>query len=81
MENQNIKKYQFVIGSSLALVGILILSFLSDPMRYFGFVFIIGAAVYFISVFYFYLIGRNNTGSYRSKTREQILKHQHRTQK
>ena len=80
MENQNIKNYQFVIGSSLVLVGILVFSFLSDPVRYFGFVFIIGAAVYFINIFSSTSKARNNTGKYRSKTRDQILRHQqHRT--
>jgi len=81
MENQNIKNYQFVIGSSIVIIGILIFSFLSDPLRYFGFAFIIGAAVYFISIFSSIRNTSNNTGRYRSKTREQILKHQHRTHK
>ena len=80
MANQNIKNYQFVIGSSLVIIGILIFSFLSDPLRYFGFAFIIGAAVYFISIFTPTINGRN-TERYRSKTREQILHHQHRTHK
>jgi len=81
MENQNIKNFQFVIGSSLVLVGILIFSFLSDPVRYFGFVFIIGAAAYFISIFSTPLKGRNNAGKYRSRTRDQILRHQHKIQR
>jgi hypothetical protein len=81
MENQNIKSYQLVIGSSLVIIGILIFSFLTDPIRYFGFVFIIGAAVYFISIFSSHLNGKNNTGRYRSKTRDQILKYQHKTHK
>jgi len=80
MANQNIKNYQFVIGSSLVIIGILIFSFLSDPVRFFGFAFIIGAAVYFISIFTPNINGRN-TERYRSKTREQILHHQHRTHK
>lgn len=79
MENQNIKNYQFIIGSSLVLVGILIFSFLSDSVRYFGFVFIIGAAIYFININSATTIHRNNAGKFRSRTRDQILRHQHRT--
>lgn len=79
MENQNIKNYQFIIGSSLVLVGILIFSFLSDPVRYFGFVFIIGAAIYFININSATTIHRNTAGKFRSRTRDQILRHQHRT--
>lgn len=79
MENQNIKNYQFIIGSGLVLVGILIFSFLSDPARYFGFVFIIGAAIYFININSPKTINRNNAGKFRSRTRDQILRHQQRT--
>lgn len=79
MENQNIKNYQFIIGSSLVLVGISIFSFLSDPLRYSGFVFIIGAAIYFININTTKTTNRNNTGKFRSRTRDQIIRHQHRT--
>jgi hypothetical protein len=81
MEDQKIKNYQFVIGSGLVLVGILMFSFLSDPVRYFGFVFIIGAAIYFISINSPKINTRNNAGKFRSRTRDQVLKHQHRTQR
>jgi hypothetical protein len=77
MENQNIKNYQFVIGSGLVLLGILIFSFLSDPIRYFGFVFIIGAAVYFININSSKTVNGNHVGKFRSRTRDQMLKHQH----
>jgi hypothetical protein len=79
MEKQNIKNYQFAIGSSLVLVGILIFSFLSDPIRYFGFVLIIGAAVYFINITSPEAANGNNTKKFRSRTREQIQRHQQRT--
>jgi len=79
MESKNIKNYQFVIGSSLVLVGILIFSFLSDSVRYFGFVFIVGAAIYFININSPKTSNRNNDGKFRSRTRDQILKHQNRT--
>jgi len=81
MENQNIKNYQLIVGVSLVLIGILMFSFLSDPLRYFGFVFIIGAAIYFVNVFPTKIIDRNNDGKFRSRTRDQILRHQHRSNK
>jgi hypothetical protein len=81
MENQNIKNYQFTIGACLIIVGILIFSFLSDPSRYLGFVFIIGAAIYFISVNSPKITGANNARKFRSRTRDQILRHRHLTHK
>ena len=65
MENQNLKNYQFIIGVCLVLIGILIFSFLSDPVRYFGFAFIIGAAVYFININTPKTINRNDPGKFR----------------
>ena len=78
MENQNIKNYQFLIGFSLVLIGILMFSFFSVPVRYFGFAFIIGAAVYFINIYPTKLSG-DNSAKFKSRTREQILRHQHKT--
>jgi len=79
MENQNIKNYQFIIGACLVLGGILIFSFLPDPARYFGFVFIIGAAIYFININSPKIEKTNKPRRFRSRTRDQILRHQHRT--
>jgi hypothetical protein len=81
MEYQNIKNYQFVIGSGLVIVGILIFSFLSDSVRYFGFVFIIGAVLYFININLSKTANENNDDRFRSRTRDEILRHQHRTHK
>jgi len=81
MENKNIKNSQFIIGACLVIIGILVFSFLSDPVRYFGFAFIIGAAIYFISIFSSPINGINNERKYRSRTRDQILRHQHKTHK
>ena len=78
METRNIKNYQFAIGLSLVFIGILIFSFLTNPVRYFGFIFIIGAAVYFINSNTPKAISRNSTRKFRSRTRDQILRHQHR---
>lgn len=78
MENKNIKNSQFIVGSCLIISGILIFSFLSDPVRYFGFVFIIGAAIYFIKVSTTKIIDGDNNGKFRSRTRDQILRHHHR---
>jgi len=79
MANQDVKNYQFGIGSGLVLVGILIISFLSDPVRYFGFVFIIGAAIYFININSSKTTNSDSVGKFRSRTRDQILRHQQRT--
>lgn len=79
MANQDVKNYQFGIGSGLVLVGILIVSFLSDPVRYFGFVFIIGAAIYFININSPKTTHSDSVGKFRSRTRDQILRHQQRT--
>ena len=82
MEYQNIKNSQFIIGSCLVLIGILVFSYLPDPERYFGFAFIIGAAVYFIYIFSSPINGKSNERKYRSRTRDQILRHQqHKTNK
>ena len=78
METRNIKNYQFAIGLSLVFIGILIFSFLADPVRYFGFIFIIGAAIYFINSNTPKAIYRNSTRKFSSRTRDQILRHQHR---
>ena len=78
METRNIKNYQFAIGLSLVFIGILIFSFLTDPVRYFGFIFIIGAAIYFINSNTSKAINENSTRKFRSRTRDQILRHQHR---
>lgn len=79
MEYQNIKNSQFIIGSCLVLIGILVFSYLPDPERYFGFAFIIGAAVYFININSPKTTHSDNVGKFRSRTRDQILRHQQRT--
>jgi uncharacterized membrane protein len=76
MENQNIKNYQFFFGALLVLIGILIFSFLSDPVRFFGFIFIVGAAIYFATISSSRSIGTNNE-KFKSRTRDHILRHQH----
>jgi hypothetical protein len=81
MENQNIKNFQFIIGACLVLVGILIFSFLSAPTRYLGFVFIIGAAIYFININSPKIAGTNNTQKFGSRTRDQMLRHRQKTHK
>lgn len=81
MENQNIKNYQFFVGSCLVLIGILMFSFLSDPVRYFGFIFIIGAVIYFVNVNPSKTMERKHVGKFKSRTRDQILRHQHRSNK
>ena len=79
MENKSMKNYQFFIGLLLVLAGILIFSFLPDPVRFTGFIFIIGAAIYFIIISPSNVVGHNkNNSKFRSRTRDQILKHHYR---
>jgi hypothetical protein len=78
MEDQNIKSYQLIIGLGLVLAGILIFSFLPDPIRFFGFAFIIAAAIYFAYKSAGKNGRRNNIGHYRSRTRDEMLRHHHR---
>jgi uncharacterized membrane protein len=78
MEDQNIKSYQLIIGMGLVLAGILIFSFLPDPIRFFGFAFIIAAAIYFAYSSTAKTSRRNNIGHYRSRTRDEMLRHHHR---
>ena len=72
------KNYQLYIGLSFLIIGILIFSLLSDPIRFGGFVFIIGAAVYFILSATPKHEDRPEDKYFRSKTRDQIIKHKHR---
>jgi hypothetical protein len=81
MENQNIKNYQFILGACLVLIGILTLSFLSAPARYFGFIFIIGAAIYFININSPKIADTNNAQKFGSRTRDQMLRHRQKTHK
>lgn len=79
MESTSMKNYQFFIGLLLVLAGILIFSFLPDPVRFSGFIFIIGAAIYFIIISSSNIVNRNkNSSKFRSRTRDQILKHHYR---
>jgi len=72
------KNYQLFIGLSFLIIGILIFSFLSDPIRFGGFFFIIGAAIYFILSSTPKQNDRPEDKYFRSRTRDQILKHKHR---
>lgn len=78
MVDQNMKNYQFVIGCCLVLIGILMFSFLSDPIRYFGFIFIFAAAFYFVNTYPSNNKHRREPGKFRSRTRDEMLRHQHR---
>lgn len=72
------KNYQLIIGLSFLIIGILIFSLLSDPIRFGGFIFIIVAAVYFILSSTPKQSEHPEDKYFRSKTRDQILKHKHR---
>ena len=75
-ESPIIKTYQFVVGSVLLLVGVLLFTLFSAPIVYFGFLFLAGSAIYFVVAVYLNTKHRNN-GDFKSRTRERILRHQY----
>lgn len=76
-ESLIIKTYQLVLGSVLLLVGILLLILFSAPVVYLGFLFLAGSAIYFAVVVYLNTKHLNN-GTFKSRTRERIIRHQYR---
>lgn len=77
MEKLNVKSYQYILGIFLLLAGILFFALLSSPFRYLGIVFITLAYLYFVRIFYSKFSGTDDE-HLRSRTRDQILKHQFR---
>ena len=77
MQKENLKNYLFITGMILLVIGILLFAVLSSPVQYIGIIFLIFAIVLFASSSY--LKYRNSDdGRFRSRTRDQILKHQFR---
>jgi len=76
MKKQIIKNYQFYLGVFTFLTGIMLFAILSSPLRYFGVVFISFSILYFVIVFYS-KISDSNDEKYKSRIRDQILKHQY----
>lgn len=79
MGNSNMKNYQFIIGLVLVLIGILIFSFMQDPLRYFGFIFIFGAAIYYITISVSKAPRSKTFRRFNRRSREELLRHQHHT--
>lgn len=76
MGNLSIKNYHTYVEIGLLIIGVLILFLSHNPLRYAGLVFIASAlGVFFFSSFY-KADNDNSNGNYRSRTRDQILKHQ-----
>lgn len=75
MQKNNIKNYLLISGIVFLIVGILLFALLSDPTRYVGIVFLIFAIVLIVSSNYLN-VRSSDDGKLRSRTREQLLKHQ-----
>lgn len=75
MQKENVKNYLLISAIILLTIGIVLFAMLSGPARYVGIIFLIFAIVFFAS--FNYLNFRNsNNDRLRSRTRDQMLKHQ-----
>jgi ABC-type transport system involved in multi-copper enzyme maturation permease subunit len=70
-----VKSYQILTGIVLFFIGIFIFIILSNPESYLGLLFILGAIVSFAFGLFKKQHNESDQNNYRSKTREQILKH------
>jgi membrane protein implicated in regulation of membrane protease activity len=77
MQREYIRNYLLISGITLIVIGILFIAMLSDPMRYVGIIFLIFAIV-LIASFNYLKLRNSDDGRLRSRTRDQILKHQFR---
>jgi len=77
MQKENIKNYLFFAGIILLIIGIAFFAMLSSPVRYIGIIFLIFAII-FIASFNYLKLRNSDDGRLRSRTRDQILKHQFR---
>lgn len=77
MQREYIKNYLLISGITLIVIGILFIAMLSDPMRYVGIIFLIFAII-LIASFNYLKLRNSEDGRLRSRTRDQILKHQFR---
>jgi len=75
MQKVNVKNYLLISAIILLTIGVVLFAMLSGPARYIGIIFLIFAIVFFAS--FNYLNFRNsNNDRLRSRTRDQLLKHQ-----
>ena len=77
MQREYIRNYLLISGITLIVIGILFIAMLSSPMRYIGIIFLIFAII-FIASFNYLKFRNSEDGRLRSRTRDQILKHQFR---
>lgn len=77
MQREYIRNYLLISGITLIVIGILFIAMLSSPMRYVGIIFLIFAIV-LIASFNYLKLRNSEDGRLRSRTRDQILKHQFR---
>jgi membrane protein implicated in regulation of membrane protease activity len=75
MQKTNIKNYLLISGIGCVVLGIILLALLSTPARYVGVIFLIFAIVLIASSNYLNFRS-SDEGKLRSRTREQLLKHQ-----
>lgn len=76
MEKIYFKNYQIVLFISLLSIGILFLALLAEPARYLGALLIIIDVLYAGSILYTQ-ISKGNNDRLRSRTRDQMLRSQH----
>ena len=75
MERQKIKAYQYILGISVLLTGILLFALLSNTLQYLGIVIVILAYIYLVWIFYNNFRGTNDE-HLKSRIRDQIMKYQ-----
>jgi len=76
MKKSDIKNYHFILGVSILLVGILFITLLSGLVRYLGIVMVSLAILYIASLLYAKSDDPDDE-TFRSPTREKILKRQY----
>jgi hypothetical protein len=76
-EFQHLKTYHFVLSSVLFILGLIVLISFQGTFRYLGLILILGTLIYF-SVILYLGFRQSDQGTFKSQTREQILRHQHR---
>ena len=77
MKNLNVKNYHLYVEVSLLIVGVLIILFFNKPIRYLGVAFIASALGFYYFSSFFKLNDGTNDRNFRSRTRDQIFKYQH----
>ncbi len=77
MKNLLFKSYSFIVSIVLLITGIILLAVLSGSVKYFGIILIV-TAILFLARFQFSKVDTPDDQNFRSKTREQLLKHQYR---